>query len=407
MEKAEFYREARTDLTGPLAGVRVLEATTSWAGPMAACVLADLGADVVKCELPGGEMSRHVPPRTPGSELAFLNQAVNRNKRSLTLDLRTDAGRDLFLRLAARSDVVVQNFLPGTLDRWGVGYEHCRAVKPDIVYVSVSGFGQFGPWSSRAGYDPTAQAVSGWMSLNGPPEGDPVKAPSYLCDDLAGLHGAIGALAALRHRDQTGEGQHVDAALLDSVLFQSNGFLTLAAMGEGPQRMGSEVNVSCPTNLYRCAEGHLFVAVALDAHWQNLCKVMNRTELSEAPGFATNAERVANRDGVNEAVGGWAATVSAQQAFELLSEAGIACAPVQSFEQAARTAHVLERDMLQDTVLEDGVVAPLTGPVAKFSRTPTRVRHAAPALGAHNRDVLHELGVEDAQIAQLHAEGVI
>jgi len=202
MEKSEFYRDARQDLPGPLAGTRVLEATTSWAGPMCGCVLADLGADVIKVEDPAGEVGRRIPPFLPGASrpIGFLQATVNRNKRSLTLDLRTPQGRDIFLKLTRSADIVVQNFRPGTFDKWGVGYAACREVKPNIIYVSISGFGQFGPIHDRVGYDPLAQAMSGFMSLNGPVEGGPSKAPTFLCDDLAGLHGAIAALAALQHR---------------------------------------------------------------------------------------------------------------------------------------------------------------------------------------------------------------
>ncbi len=407
MDKAEFYRDARDDLPGPLAGVRVLEVTTSWAGPMAGCVLADLGADVIKCEIPTGEMSRHMPVAVPGSSLSFLNQAVNRNKRSLTLDLRVPIAQDLFLQLTAASDIVLENFLPGTLAGWGVGYEHCRAVKPDIIYVSVSGWGQFGPASRRAGYDPIAQAASGWMAINGPADGAPCKGPTYLCDDLAGLHGAIGAIAALQHRHRSGEGQHVDASLLDAVLFQSNGFLTLAAMGEPIPRMGSEVTLTCPTNTFACEGGHVYLAIALDTHWAKLCEVMGRPDLVDAEGFATNAERVGNRDAVNCEVGAWCGAHPVSDVARRLSEAGLAVAKVDSYEDAARNVQVLERDMLQDTVLEDGTVAPLTGPAVKFSRTPTRVRHASRPLGADTDAVLAELGLDEDAVSKLRASGAI
>src|SRR5215469_15746204 len=181
MEKADFYRDARQDLPGPLAGIRVLEATTSWAGPMCGCVLADLGADVIKVEDPAGEVGRRIPPFLPGATrpISFLQATVNRNKRSLTLDLRTPQGREIFLKLTRQADIVLQNFPPGTFDRWEVGYAACREVKPDIIYVSISGFGQFGPIHDRVGYDPLAQAMSGFMSLNGPVEGGPSKAPTF------------------------------------------------------------------------------------------------------------------------------------------------------------------------------------------------------------------------------------
>lgn len=192
MDKADFYREARKDLSGPLAGVRVVDFTTSWAGPMCACILADLGAEVIKVEAPEGEVSRRLPPFLTGKpgEVSFANATVNRNKRNLTLDLGRPEGREIFLKLAASADVVVQNFRPGTVDKWGIGYADVRRVKPDIVYVSITGFGQFGPTHDRVCYDPLAQAAGGFVSLNGTVDGPPVKAATYLCDDLAGLHGA-------------------------------------------------------------------------------------------------------------------------------------------------------------------------------------------------------------------------
>jgi formyl-CoA transferase len=245
------------------------------------------------------------------------------------------------------------------------------------------------------------------MALNGPRNGAPCKAPTYIGDDLAGLHGALAAMMALHHRERTGEGQHIDSALLDAVLFQSNGYLTLAAMGEPTPRMGSEVTVTCPVNVFECRDGYIFLAVALDSHWVALCDVMGRPQLATAPGFATNAARVLNRDAVNEVVAGWCRTVPATEADARIGAAGIAVALVDSYEDAARNPHVIERDMLQEATLEDGTVALLTGPAAKFSRTPTRVRHAARAVGADTDDIVAELGLDDEAVGKLRAEGVL
>ncbi|MDH4143906.1 MAG: CoA transferase, partial [Acidimicrobiia bacterium] len=302
MEKSEFFADARADLTGPLHGVRVLDVTTSWAGPMAACVLADLGADVIKIEALDGEVTRILPPDIPGTNLGYVHEAANRNKRSLTLDLHLERAQQLFLELVRTADIVVENFRCGALDRWGVGYRGCKAVKDDIIYVSVTGWGQYGPLCERGGYDPAAQAHSGWMAQNGTPDGPPVKAATWIGDDFAGLHGAIGALAALAHRSATGEGQHVDVALLDAILFQSNGFPTLAAMGYPLARWGSEVGQAVPVNTFACADGHLFLTVVTDAHWAVLAKLMGRPELGDAAGFATVRERVENRAAVNATV---------------------------------------------------------------------------------------------------------
>ena len=196
MKKTDFYRNALTDSPGPLSGVRVLEATTTWAGPMCAAVLADFGADVIKVEIPSGDVSRTVRPLLPGTEISSMHATVNRNKRALSLDVRTDRGRDIFLKLGAQSDVLVENFKVGTMSGYGLGYEDLCAVKPDIVYVSITGWGQFGPNHGAAAYDPLAQAASGFMSVTGAPDGPPAKAGTYLADDLGGLHGALGAMAA-------------------------------------------------------------------------------------------------------------------------------------------------------------------------------------------------------------------
>jgi formyl-CoA transferase len=407
MTKADFYREARRDLPGPLAGVRVLEATTTWAGPMCGSILADLGADVIKVEIPGGEVGRQIGPVLPGTSVGFAHATVNRNKRSLTLDLRRTEGRDIFLRLSARTDIVIENFSAGTLDQWGIGYDAVRAVKPDIVYISITGWGQFGPYHQRLGYDPMAQALSGFISVNGAPEGPWVKAGIALGDDLGGVHGAIGAIAALRHRDCTGEGQHVDVALLDSLLFQSNGLLTLGAMGVKPTRMGNEFGFTAPANLYDCTDGPVYAGVLLDTQWRSLARVIGQPELAEDPAFATLEARAANRDACNAVFAAWLQERTRAEAIETLTHAGIPIAPVNTYPEAAADPHVHERDMLQSTRLEDGSTTPIIGPAAKFSRTPTRVRTGAPALGQHNEEILSEIGIDAAERRKLESAGVI
>jgi formyl-CoA transferase len=390
LDEREFYLEARDDLAGPLAGLRVLDVTTAWAGPMAACVLADLGADVIRIEMPGNR-DGDVPPRLPGTNRAWMRETLNRNKRSLALDLRKPEDRCTFLRLVRGSDVVIENFRPGVMAGWGVGYEACRSIRPDIVFVSISGWGQFGPLSERPGYDPLAQAMSGWMWLNGDREGEPRKAPTFLADDLAAIHGVIGALAALRHRDRTGEGQHVDAALLDAMLFQSNGFLGLAAHGLPPRHTGNEVARIVPSNVYRCADGMIYLTVALDRHWRALAEAIGRPELARAPGFGRNDERCSNRGEVNELISAWCAKHRVEEAIAALSARGVAVAPVLTFEDAARHPHVRAREMLQEVALPDGTASYATGPAVKFSRTPTRVRSAAPSPGEHTDQILREL----------------
>jgi len=409
MQKAEFFKEARHDLAGPLQGIRVLEATTSWAGPMCGCLLADLGADVIKVEAVDGEVARKLPPYLTGEHgrVSFLHATVNRNKRSLTLDLRRDEGRQIFLELAARADGVIQNFRPGTFDKWGIGYEHCRRIKPDIVYVSISGFGQFGPDYDRVGYDPLAEAESGFMSLNGAPDGAPTRCATYLCDDLAGLHGALSAVAALRHRDFTGEGQHIDVALLDAVLFQSNGFLSLAALGQPLPRLGNQSMLSAPVDVFDCSDGQIYLAVLLDSHWRVLSEMLGHPELARDSRFATATARLEYRDECNRLVRNWLLPQTVASAIDRFNRASIPAAKVRTYHQAALDPHVREREMLQETKQEDGRLAPISGPAAKFSRTPIKVRHHAPALGEHSDEILADLGFDEEARERLRSMKVI
>lgn len=406
MRRERFYREARHDLPGPLAGLRVVEVATTWAGPMCACLLADLGADVVKVEPPEGEIARHSPPLLPGTGISPLHATVNRNKRSLALDLRKPEGREVLRRLVGRTDVFVEGFRPGVLDAWELGYEHLRALKQDLVMVSVSGFGQYGRDAARPGYDPLAQAASGFLSLNGAPEGEPVKAPTFLGDDLAGLHAAVAALAALRHRDLTGEGQHVDVALLDAMLFQTPGYLTLGALGMELPRLGNAFRIAAPAGTWRCRDGLAMAGVLVDGHWRRLARLLGRPELADDPAYATAPARIARRGAVDALVADWMAERSVAEAGEAFHAAGLPFAPVRSYAEAARDPHVADRDMLQPVTME-GQEVPVVGPAAKLSRTPTRVRSAAPALGAHTDELLDELGLDADERARLRAAGVV
>lgn len=390
MREEDFYREARADIAGPLEGVRVLDVTKVWSGPLASCVLADLGADVIRIELPYGRDGQ-VPPEIPGTGLSWFRESVHRNKRSVGLDLRAAAGRERFLRLVATADVVVENYKPGTLDDWGAGYADCRTARPDIVFVSISGWGQFGPNTRLPAYDPVIQAAAGWMALNGTPEGPPVRSPTFLADELAGLHAAIGALAALAHRTRTGEGQHVDVAMMDTLLFGSSGLPTLAAAGAPPPRLGNETDFVVPSNVFACRDGHLYLAVAINKHWRALAEIVGRPELARADGFRTNEERLANRTEINEIVAGWCAGRTVSEAVAALSEPGLVVAPVRTLTEATADPHIAARGMLRETRLSNGTSAPLVAPPAKFSRTPTGIRRSAPAPGADTDDVLREL----------------
>ena len=404
MEKSEFYGDARTDLPGPLAGVRVLEITTTWAGPMCGNVLADFGADVIKVEIPAGDVGRGIFPAIPGTDVGFAHATVNRNKRNLCVDIRTAEGLKICQELLKRTDIMVENFKVGTMAAYSLAYEHVREIKPDVVYVSITGWGQFGPRHADAGYDPLAQSASGFLSVNGSPEGPPTKAGTWLADDLGGLHAALGAMAALRHRDQTGEGQHVDIALQDAMLFQSNGMPTLGAMGVAPGRNGNEFGFAVPANVYECSDGPIYLGVLLDAHWRILAEILGQPDLAENEAFATGVDRVQNRDICNVMVAEWCASRTREDAIAALVERGLPVAPVQTFVEAAKDPHVQERDMLQKIKMQ-GVEVPITGPAAKFSRTPTRVRTKAPDLGEHTDEILEEIGIDAEAREELRREG--
>ncbi len=403
MNKEQFYANARRDLNGPLDGIVVVEATTTWAGPMAGCVLADFGATVIKVEHPDGEVMRRVPPFVADTKLSIMHEVVNRNKQNLSLSLKATEGRDIFLKLCQSADIVIENFKPGTLDGWGVGYQDVKRVKPDIVYVSISGFGQFGPYCDRPGYDPIAQSFTGWSSLNGAPGSGPTKAPTFLGDDLGGVHGAMAAMAALLHRNRTGEGQHVDVALVDGLLFQSNGQLTIGALGITTQKWGNQFEISAPVNVYACRDGSVYTGVLLDSHWRAFCKHSDNLALADLNG----AQRIARREELNGLLATWCAVRTTQEVVSTLNDLGLAVTRVNTFQEAAQDAHVKARDMLQETTLEGGASAPLTGPAAKFSRTPTQVRSAAPALGAHTDEILAGLGLSPPEISALRARNIV
>ena len=406
VEKNEFFADARDDLTGPLAGVRVLEITTTWAGPMAGVVLADLGADTIRVEMLSGDVARAMIP-LPDTEVHLMHATVNRNKRSLTVDLTTDEGRQILLDLVATCDIMLENFKAGTLARNGLGYEAVKAVKPDIVYVSVTGWGQYGPDHKAAGYDPMAQATSGFMSVNGNPDAPPTKAGTWLADDIGGLHGAIGAMAALRHRDQTGEGQYVDVSMLDTMIFQTNGLPTLGSLGVDPGRWGNALGFVVPCDVYDCSDGLIYAGVLLDTHWVLLAELIGQPELAHHESFATREARAANRDVCDMMFGAWLAEHTRDEAVETLRALGLPAARVQTFAEVVNDPHVIERNMMQTTMQYDGHSVDIVGPPVKFSRTPTSIRTPAASLGQHNDEVLDELGIDQETRAKLRSAGII
>jgi formyl-CoA transferase len=410
-ERDAFYKNARTDISGPLEGIRVLEISTTWAGPRCGGVLADYGADVVRIETAKSpDIARFLPPTLPGTNPpdGFLHACGNKNKRSLALDIRKPEGREAFMRLLPQFDVVLENFKKGTMASWGCGYEDCCKVKPDIVYVSLTGFGQFGPYSDRPGYDPAAQAYSGFMHMNAPTEAEPpLRAPTFLADELAGLHGALGTIAAIRHRERTGEGQRVDVSLLDAIIDSSTGMHAQAASGLDTPRIGNPIPFAAPSGIYHCKDGYVYAGILLDAHWKIMAAMIGKPELGDDPRYANFMGRIARRAEVDAILGEWCAQHTRAEIVSTCERAQIAVAAVYTPAEAVNDPHVQTREAIVKMPHPNGGEVMLNNPAPKFSRTPVRTRSCAPLLGAHTDEVLEAAGFSAEERQSLREKGVI
>ena len=393
---------------GALKGIRVLDLTRILSGPFASMILADLGADVIKIEdTKGGDDTRHWGPPFQGDDAAYFH-AVNRNKRSLAVDLKSEAGRGLVLRLADSADVVLENFRPGAAERLGLGYETLAARNPPLVYGSVSGYGHSGPMSERAGYDAIAQAMSGVMSVTGARDGEAVRYGVAGADLGAGMWVVIGVLSALWSRDRTGRGQHVDVSLLDGqvswLTYVAQGFF---ATGETPRRYGSAHPNIVPYQGFSTGDGDVMVAVGNDGLWRRFAPVLGLDDLVDDPRFATNPARVANRDVLLPLVEKAFAARSATEWVDLLTAAGVPVGPIHTVDEALRHPQLLARDMVVDLPHPvEGTIRTLGSPL-KLSGTPTTLRHASPTQGQHTAEILAGLGLGQDVIARMVDEGTV
>ena len=391
-----------------LSGVVVLDLTQIMAGPVCTMMLADMGADVIKVEKPaGGDDNRRMgPPFVGGNSAGFM--AANRNKRSLVLDLRSEAGQSVFKRPVERADVVVENFRPGVMDRFGLGFPQLAAIKPSLVYCSISGFGSTGPYKDQGGFDLIAQGMSGLMSITGHPGGPPAKVGVPITDISAGLLAANGILCAYIHAQRTGQGQMVDTSLMEAgisyTIWESSGYF---ADGDVPGPLGSAHRVAAPYQALRTKDGYLNIGSATQPTWEQLCRAIGQESLIEDPRFKLPGDRKARESelaGLLEETFGRETTA---HWVEALAAAGVVAGPIYDMEQVYQDPQVRAREMLVD--LDDPDLGTLhnIGIPVKLSETPGHIRSRAPGLGEHSGEVLRESGFTEEEIEELARAGVI
>jgi crotonobetainyl-CoA:carnitine CoA-transferase CaiB-like acyl-CoA transferase len=391
-----------------LEGVKVLDFTQIMAGPYCTMMLADMGADVVKVEKPnGGDDTRRMgPPFIEGESAAFLG--INRNKRSIVVDLRSDEGREIVMEMARGYDVLVQNFRPGSLERMGLGYEQVRELNPAMVYCTISGFGVTGPYAWRGGFDLVTQGMSGLMSVTGHPDSPPTKVGVPVCDLNAGMFAAIGILTAYINRLKTGEGQHVDTSLLEGgIAYTFWESAMYFATGDVPGPKGSAHRLTAPYQAFETSDGYVNIGAANQANWERLCAAIGREELVSDSKFVEPRDRMDNLDELIATLEQTFSQKSSEYWLDALEAAGVPAGPIYDIRQVYEDPQVRAREMIFET---DHPVAGRTSNIGipiKLSETPGRFQRPAPTLGQHTDEVLRELGRSDGEIAALRAQGSV
>lgn len=393
--------------TYPLSGLRVFEMTNFIAGPYCGMILADLGADVVKVENPAsGDFSRATSPFMEGESAGFM--ALNRNKRSLAVNLKHPEGRDLFLRLARDADVVIENFRPGTVKDLGVDYEAVRALNPGVIYASVSAFGQTGPYGERAGLDLIVQGMSGLMSITGEEGGPPIKPGVPIADLAAALYAANAIQAAYIHKLKTGEGQFIDVSLFEAAValevWETSGYW---ANGVVPQPLGSAHRTSAPYQAFKTSDGYITLGATTPSNWRACCEVLGAPELEHDPRFEVNAARKARQDELAVIIEAVTIHRPADYWYRRFEEAGVPCGVLQRIDQVVEDPHLLAREFIREVAHPKLGKVRVTGSPIHYSATPVRLERAGPLLGEHTVELLTQAGLADTDIARLEAVGAI
>jgi len=394
-------RQALADLT-------VLDLSHALAGPFASTMLGDYGADVIKIEsLDGGDMARRWGPPFYGGESAYFVN-LNRNKRSIALDLKAAAGRDLFFSLLDRADIVIENLRVGAVEKLGIDYARCRARNARIVYASISGFGQDGPYRDRAALDLVVQAESGMISVTGPAEGAGVRCGISIADITAGMIAAFSVMTAVHAREASGRGQHIDVSMLEGQMSILSGVIgTFIADGEIPRPMGTAYKALLPYQTFRTATRDIAVGVGSDRLWQVFCRAIGLAELADDARFATNAARAANRPALVDALQAVFLTKSYEEWESILIRAGVPVGAINTIADLVDHPQVRARGALVESEHPTAGRIRLVGPPARLSETPGALRRPAPRLGEHTREILSGIGVDAAEIARHEAAGVI
>ncbi|MGB7910729.1 MAG: CaiB/BaiF CoA-transferase family protein [Desulfobaccales bacterium] len=394
----------------PLSDIKVLDLSRVLAGPYCSMMLGDLGAEVIKVELPqAGDDTRHWGPPEAGGEAAYY-LCLNRNKRSLTVNMKTAPGREIIRKLALRSDVLIENYKVGTLQKMGLGYQDLRRENPRLIYCSITGFGQNGPYKDKPGYDFMIQGMGGIMSFTGEPDGPPMKVGVAIVDITAGLFATSAILAALRHRDLTGEGQYLDIALLDATLaWLANVGSNYLVSGELPRRYGNGHPNIVPYEPFQAADGVYFaLAVGNDRQWRDFCSLAGLEPLAQDPRFATNPQRVLNREELIPIIAAKMLEKTSGEWLQQLDHLKIPCGPINTLDKVFADPQVKEREMVVEVPHPTAGMVKLVASPMKFSRTPCQIQRHPPLLGEHTAEVLCTLlGYTQEEIDALRQEGVV
>lgn len=394
--------------TGPLSGVRVLDISTVVAGPFSCTLMADLGAEVLKVEMPGeGDHIRQLPPHKNG--VALWSKVANRNKRGVTLDLRQPDGIELLERLLPQYDVLVENFRPGTLDRWGLDLARLRALRPDLIVLRVTGFGQTGPYRSRPGFARIFEAMSGFVNLCGEQDGPPLYPGFPVSDALTGVFGAYAVAAALLHREKHGEGQEIDLSATEAMLRVLD-FMPIEydQLGVVRTRQGNLNAYSAPSSVYKTRDDKWVVlAVSAPTVFRRLAIAIGRVDLLEDPMYSSNTARIHNREGIEGIMENWFGAHTLAEASDILMRHEVSFSPIYDMADIAADPHFSAREVLVRIQDEELGEVSMQNVVPRFSATPGRVWRAGPGIGQHNDEVYGELGLSAAQQAALRSRNII